>query len=192
MDSVQYPITGINDKKSPGANWSYVTFNLGGNMYIVNSKIAGILTAHGVTYYYDKKFLAVRPPWLEGDDELAPGWDGWKPGWDTWEMGEGYSLTVKFFDFSSIPSKARLVLKRNGVELDDVWLKQNEVYRYAPTEENDMQKLITYLDAVFAGSQWDVIQLRYTTQTAEKATGFQFALAISIILAVYAFGQKRK
>ena len=170
MASVQYPVIRINDKKSPGTNWSYVTFNLGGTMYIVNSKIAGILTANGVTYYYDKKFLAVRPPWLEEDDELAPGWDGWKPGWDTWEMGEGYSLTVKFIDFSSIPRKARLVLKRNGVELDDVWLKQNEVYRYAPTEENDMPKLITYLDAVFAGSSYDVIQLRYTWFVSDNVT----------------------
>ena len=171
MASVQYPVTKINDKKPPGTNWSYVTFNLGGNMYIVNSKFAEILTAHGVTYYYDKKGLAVRPPWLEEDDELAPGlYTDWKPGWDTWEMGEGYSLTVKFIDFSSIPRKARLVLKRNGVELDDVWLKQNEVYRYAPTEENDMPKLITYLDAVFAGSQWDVIQLRYTWFVSDNVT----------------------
>jgi S-layer protein (TIGR01567 family) len=163
MASVQYPVIRINDKKSPGTNWSYVTFNLGGNMYIVNSKIARILTAHGVTYYFDKKGLAVRPPWLEEDDELAPGWD-------TWELGEGYSLTVKFIDFSSIPRKARLVLKRNGVELDDVWLKQNEVYRYAPTEENDMPKLITYLDAVFAGSSYDVIQLRYTWFVSDNVT----------------------
>jgi len=163
MASVQYPVIMINDKKSPGTNWSYVTFNLGGNMYIVNSKIARILTAHGVTYYFDKKGLAVRPPWLEEDDELAPGWD-------TWEMGEGYSLTVKFIDSSSIPRKARLVLKRNGVELDDVWLKQNEVYRYAPTEENDMPTLITYLDAVFAGSSYDVIQLRYTWFVSNNVT----------------------
>ena len=170
MASVQYPVTRINDKKPPGTNWSYVTFNLGGNMYIVNSKIAGILTAHGVTYYYDKKFLAVRPSWLEEDDELAPGWEGWKPGWDIWELGEGYTLTVKFIDSSSIPRKARLVLKRNGVELDDLWLKEKEVYRYAPTEENDMPKLITYLDAVFAGSQWDVIQLRYTWFVSDNVT----------------------
>ncbi len=170
MASVQYPVTRINDKKPPGTNWSYVTFNLGGNMYIVNSKIAGILTAHGVTYYYDKKFLAVRPQWLEEDDELAPGWDGWKPGWDTWELGEGYTLTVKFIDSSSIPRKARLVLKRIGVELDDLWLKEKEVYRYSPTEENDMPKLITYLDAVFSGSQWDLIQLRYTWFVSDNVT----------------------
>jgi len=170
MASVPYPITRINDKKPPGTNWSYVTFNLGGNMYIVNSKIAGILTAHGVTYYYDKKYLAVRPPWLEEDDELAPGWDTyWKPGWDTWEMGEGYTLTAPSVDYSKETRKARIVLKRNGVELDDVWLKEKEVYRY-PTGENELPKLITYLDACFAGSSYDVIQLRYTWFVSDNVT----------------------
>jgi len=36
------------------------------------------------------------------------------------------------------------------------------------------------------------LQEEDTTQTAEKATGFQFALAISILLAIYASGQKTR
>lgn len=70
----------------------------------------------------EKKVLVERPPWFEGDDESAPGLDTFYLGWDTWELGEGYTLTVKSLEFKSDPRKARLVLRRNGVELDDVWL----------------------------------------------------------------------
>jgi S-layer protein (TIGR01567 family) len=161
MASVPYPVTRINDKKSPGTNWSYVTFNLGGNMYIVDIKVAGILTAHGVTYY-DKKELGWST-WFERDNELASGLD-------TWELGEGYFLTVKFIDPSSSPRKARMVLHRNGVELEDVYLSKENTYRYFKPGETGTPKLITYLNNVFSGSTYDVIQLRYTWFVSDNVT----------------------
>ena len=150
-----YAVTNIKGIKPNGTDGSYVTFSLGGNKYQVKSNgLARILIAHGVTYS-EKKELDART---------------WEPGFGTWELGEGYALTVKFIDPGAYPRKARLVLKRNGVELDDVWLKEKEVYRYSPTEENDIPKLITYLDTVFSGSTFDVIQLRYTWFVSENIT----------------------
>ena len=100
-------------------------------------------------------------------------WTKDTPGWSEefiWELGEGYTLTATSVNFSEDPRKARLVLKRNGVELDDVWLKEKDVYRYSQTEENEMPKLITYLDTVFAGTTIDVIQLRYTWFVSDNVT----------------------
>jgi|GEM_PF-868551 len=169
MASVPYPVTKINDKKQPGTNWSYVTFKLGGSMYIVNSKIAGILTAQGVTYY-DRKTLLVRPEWFEGNDKLVPGLDTFNLGMDTWELGEGYSLTVKFIDPGSWPRKARLVLSRNGVDLEDECLSSGNVYRYFSPEETENPKLITYFYAAYSGSTVDMIELRNTWFVSDNVT----------------------
>ncbi len=87
-----------------------------------------------------------------------------------WELGEGYTLTVKFIDETSDPRKARLVLNRYGVELDDVWLSSGNAYRYFQPGENGIPKLIMYLDAVFAGATVDAIQLRYTWFVSDKLT----------------------
>lgn len=167
---VPYAITNIKGIKTEGTDGSYVTFSLGGNQYAVKSNgLARMLIAHGDSIS-EKKTLIGRLPWeLEGDDELASGrpvnWverEPWELEMDTWNLGEGYSLTVKSIDAMSNPRKARLVLHRNGVELDDVWLSSGNDYRYFSPGENEMPKLITYLDAVFAGSTTDMIQLRYT------------------------------
>lgn len=144
--SVPYGVTNINDKKYPVSDWSYVTFNLGGNRYIVKSnRIAGMLTAHSVTFY-DRKNLGIGPFRFNGE---------------IWELDEGYTLRAMDVNFSD-PRKVRLLLKKNGVELEKVWLEQKDVYRYPQTEENEMPKLITYLDNVFAGSTIDIFQLRNT------------------------------
>ncbi|KPQ42909.1 MAG: hypothetical protein MPEBLZ_02536 [Candidatus Methanoperedens nitroreducens] len=89
---------------------------------------------------------------------------------DTWELGEGYALAVKYIDTSSDPRKARLVLSRNGVDLDDVWLSSGNAYRYFQPGETGTPKLITYLDAVFAGATVDVIQLRNTVFVSDNVT----------------------
>lgn len=154
MASVPYAVTNINDKKPPGKDWSYVTFSLGGNRYILKSKIPGILTVHGVTYY-DIKTLGIGPFEFNGE---------------TWELGEGYTLRATSADLVQDPRKVRLVLKRDRVELEDVWLKQKDAYRYNQTEENEMPKLITYLDNVFAGSTIDVFQLRNTWLVSDNFT----------------------
>ncbi|MDO8728198.1 MAG: S-layer protein domain-containing protein, partial [Candidatus Methanoperedens sp.] len=145
---IPYAVTDIKGIIPTGTDGSYVTFSLGGNKYAVKSNgLARMLIAHGDSIS-EKQILVGRLPW-----ELEM---------DTWELGEGYSLTVKFIDASYDPRKARLVLSRNGVELEDVWLSSGNAYKYFSPEETEMPKLITYLDAVFAGSTTDMIQLRYT------------------------------
>ncbi len=128
LRKVPYAVTNITGIKPEGTDGSYVTFSLGGNKYAVKSNgLARMLIAHGDSIS-EKKTLVGRPPWFEGDDELAPGRPvPWELGMDTWELGEGYALTVKSIDTMSNPRKARLVLSRNGVELDDVWLSSENI-----------------------------------------------------------------
>jgi S-layer protein (TIGR01567 family) len=150
-----YPVTRIKGKKPHGTDGSYLTFKLGGNNYAVRSNgPAKILVGQG-DCIYDKKTLQI------GYNEFSG---------ETWEMGEGYTLAAPSVNYSENPRKARIVLKRNGVVLDDVWLKEKEVYRYTPIEDNEMPKLITYLDACFAGSTFDMIQFRYTWLVSDNVT----------------------
>jgi S-layer protein (TIGR01567 family) len=122
MSSVPYAVTKINDKKSPG-NWPFVAFSLGGNKYIVKSKIPRMLTVHGVAYY-DKKWLGIGPFEFNGETwELGEG-SVENPLPTIWELGEGYTLRATSVNFLEDPRKIRLVLKRNGVDIEDVWLKQ--------------------------------------------------------------------
>ncbi|VVB84472.1 S-layer protein [uncultured archaeon] len=146
---VPYAYTKIKGKKPPAVDGQYIMFSLGGIKYAVqNDGLARILIAHGDSFY-DKKTLV----------------DG-----ETWELGEGYDLTVKSIDAASSPRTARLVLRRNGVELNDVLLMSENVSKYAVPGENGTPKFSTYLDAVFAGATIDMIQLRYTWFVSDNVT----------------------
>ncbi|NJD78134.1 MAG: hypothetical protein FIB08_13760 [Candidatus Methanoperedens sp.] len=146
---VPYAVTNITGKKLPGKDGSYLFFNLGGNKYAVTGKgFIKILISHG-DYIYEKKTLA----------------DG-----ETWELGEGYSLTVKSIDARYNPRTALLVLKKNGIELENIWLTSGNVSISAMQGENGIPKLITYLDSVFAGATVDMIQLRYTWFVSDNVT----------------------
>ncbi len=166
MASVPYSVTRINDTKPP--NWSYITFTLDRNRYIVKSnRISGMLTAHSVTFYV-RKTLGIGPFRFNGETwELDEGYTG--SGEFIWEPGEGYTLRAMDVNFSD-PRKVRLLLKKNGVELENVWLEQKDVYKYTQTEDNEMPKLITYLDNVFAGSTIDIFQLRNTWFVSDNVT----------------------
>lgn len=171
LRKVPYAVTNITGVKSEGTDGSYITFSLGGNKYAVKSNgLARMLIAHGDSIS-EKKTLAGRPQWFEGDSELTPGRPvPWEPGMDTWELGEGYALTVKSIDTISNQRKAWLVLSRNGVELDAVWLSSGNAYRYFQPGETGTPKFITYLDAVFAGATVDLIQMRYTWFVSDDIT----------------------
>ncbi|MDP3104704.1 MAG: S-layer protein domain-containing protein [Candidatus Methanoperedens sp.] len=130
------------------------TIDAGKKYMVRNNGFAELLISHG-GFAYEKKTLGI------GYNEFSG---------ETWELGEGYTLTAPSVNYSKDPRKARLVLKRNGVELDDVWLTEKEVYRYTPTKENEMPKLITYLDACFAGATQDMIQFRYTWFVSDNVT----------------------
>ncbi len=167
LRKVPYAVTNITGKKPEGTDGSYVTFSLCGKKYTArNNGFAELLIAHGDSIS-EKKTLLGRPPWFEGNDEAG------RPvpwGMDTWELGEGYALAVKSIDTMSNPRKARLVLRRNGVELDDVWLSSKNAYRYFQPGETGTPKLITYLDAVFDGATANAIQMRYTWFMSDNVT----------------------
>ncbi|MCX9073626.1 MAG: S-layer protein domain-containing protein [Candidatus Methanoperedens sp.] len=130
--------------KPSGTSGSYKAIGFGTDNYAVikgnSSLIAQILIDNG-THYLGKKTLV----------------DG-----GSWQLGEGYALTVRAMDLRGYPRKAQLALSRNGVELENMWLESENVYTYTIPGENGMPKLVTYLDAVFAGTMTDLIQLRYT------------------------------
>ncbi len=152
---VPYAVTNANGIKPPGTDWSYETFSLGGNKYAMKSNgPARILIAHGDSMS-EKKALSIEPYAIKGE---------------TWELGEGYALTVTSVSLNENPRKARLVLSRNGVELEDVWLQGGNAYRYFHPGETGIPKLITYLDAVFAGATMDMIMLRYTWFVSDEVT----------------------
>ena len=151
-----YPVTRIKGKKPPGTDGSYLAFRLWGNNYAVRSNgLSKILVGQGDCIYDKKTLLVVGPNEFNGD---------------IWELGEGYTLTATSVNFSENPSKAQLSLRRNGVVLDDIWLPRENVYGYALPGENGTPKLITYLDAVFSGATFDMIQLRYTWFVSDNVT----------------------
>ena len=153
MASVPYAVNKINDTKPPGKDWSYVSSSLGGKRYIVKNNIPGIFEGHGVTNY-EMKVLSTGLYEIEGEK---------------WELGEGYILTIPSVNYSGDSRKARFVLKRNGVVLDDVWLKVKDVYSYILTDEDEMPKFITYIDALFSGT-FDMVQLRNTWFVSDNVT----------------------
>jgi S-layer protein (TIGR01567 family) len=162
---VPYAVTKVTGQKIPGTDGSYVSFSLGGKKYTErNNGFAELLIAQGELnwqddIYSEKKTLLVGPNEFNGE---------------IWELGEGYNLTatsVNFtVNFSEYPNKAQLMLSRNGVELDDVWLPSENVYVYTLPGENGNLKLITYLDSIFSGDPFDMIQLRYTWFVSDNVT----------------------
>ncbi len=157
LRKVPYAITNMKGIKSAGTDESYVTFSLGGNQYAVKSNgLARMLIAHGDSIS-EKKTLTVDE--INFREET------------TWELGEGYALTAKAVEVSSNPRKARLVLSRNGVILDDIWLTSGNAYRYFQPGETGTPKLITYLDSVLQSTSGvDMIQLRYTWFVSDNVT----------------------
>ena len=162
---VPYSVTKVTGQKIPGTDGSYVSFSLGGKKYTErNNGFAELLIAQGELnwqddIYSEKKTLLVGPNEFNGE---------------IWELGEGYNLTatsVNFtVNFSEYPNKAQFMLSRNGVELDDVWLPSENVYVYTLPGENGNLKLITYLDSIFSGNPFDMIQFRYTWFVSDNVT----------------------
>ncbi len=150
-----YAVTKVKGFNIPGTDGPYILLRRGGKKYMVkNSGFAELLIAHGDSIS-EKKTLAIEPYAIKGE---------------TWELGEGYSLAVTSVSLNEDPRKARLELRRNGVELEDVWLSSGNAYKYFSPGETGMPKLITYLDAVFAGATADMIQLRYTWLVSDNVT----------------------
>lgn len=172
MTSVPNPVTKIYDKKPPGTDWSYDTFSLGGDRYILKNKTPELLTAYSVSFY-DKSVLGIGPFKFNGEVwELDEGYTNDEPGGipNLWDLGDGYTLRATYVNSSEDPRKVLLMFKRNGVELEEVWLKQKDIYRFIQTDDNEIPKLITYLDIVFSGDPTDIFQLRNTWLVSDNIT----------------------
>jgi S-layer protein (TIGR01567 family) len=155
MIRMLYPVTRIKGKKPAGTDGSYLTYSLWGNNYAVRSNGLAKILVGQEDCIYDKKTLPVRYNEFKGD---------------IWELGEGYNLAAKSVNFNKYPYNAQLLFSRNGVALDEVWLQHENIYGYALPGENGTPKLITYLDAIFSGTEVDMIQLRYTWFVSDNVT----------------------
>jgi len=143
---VPFLITKIMGERPDGTDGSYVSIAFGGDRYVAvggnSSRIARILI-EPVTTYMGKKTLV--------DGEI-------------WNMGDGYGLQI-FTDARSSPRRARLILSRNGIQLQDKWVTNQDTYTFLGKDtvgRRDIPVFVTYLDAVFSGTTIDLIQLRYT------------------------------
>lgn len=143
---VPFLMTKIMAERPDGNNGSYVSIAFGGDRYAAvggnSSRIARVLI-EPVTTYMGKRTL------VEGE---------------IWDMGDGYGLQI-FTDARSSPRRGRLILSRNGIQLQDKWVTDQDTFTYMekdPAGRRDIPVFVTYLDAVFAGSTIDMIQLRYT------------------------------
>ncbi len=150
------------------ANGSYKAVGLGAEKYAAvegkSSRLAKILLDNG-TDVYDKKIL------LEGE---------------TWNMGDGYSLTIKSVDATSSPIRVQLELRQNGIELDEKWISQGNVYTFAgrhPSEENGLPIFVTYINSIFFGEVNPYyIELRYTWLVSENVTDIKEGDRLGVFL----------
>jgi len=134
-----YAVTRLTGKIPPGTDGSYFMYGIGGDKYAVrNSGLARILVEQGESVYEKKTFSEI----------------------EKWELGEGYVLSAPYINTFSPQWDAQIILKRNGEEIQNVRLMNDNIYAYA--EGTDAPILITYLEDIFSGNTFNLIQLKYT------------------------------
>jgi S-layer protein (TIGR01567 family) len=92
---------------------------------------------------------------------------------ESWDVGGDWALTVQAIDAKATPRHAQLVLRYNGVEMDNRTVYDGEVYTYVEPSiagESDVPMFTTYIDSVFAGATSDMVQLRYTWAISKNVT----------------------
>ncbi len=95
---------------------------------------------------------------------------------ETWDFGDGWTLTAQSIDAKSSPRQAWLVLGKDGVKKDDIFVSQGSIYTYVEkniSNETDVPLLVTYVDSVFTGATTDMVQLRYTWAISTSVTTIQ-------------------
>jgi S-layer protein (TIGR01567 family) len=136
---VPYAVTRVKGKIPPGTDGTYPMHGLGGYRYAVRNKgLARILVEQGENFHEKKTFSEM----------------------ETWELGEGYALSAPFINTFSPQWDAQIILKKNGTELQNMRLMNGNIYAYA--EGTDEPILITYLESIFSGTTFNLIQLKYT------------------------------
>jgi G:T/U-mismatch repair DNA glycosylase len=86
---------------------------------------------------------------------------------ESWDISEGYVLTANSIDARSIPGRAWLALSRNGVKLEDIFVKEGETYEYNNVLSTRVESIISEFVYVRAknhiiGSASERIQLEDT------------------------------
>lgn len=82
---------------------------------------------------------------------------------EAWDLGGGYSLVAQQIDLDG--DKVWLSLQRNGAELDNAVVESGGVYtRVAESiaDETNVPTFVTYVDAMFRGTESNMVQLCYT------------------------------
>ena len=82
---------------------------------------------------------------------------------ETWDLGGGYSLVAKQIDLRK--NNVRLALQRNGVEIDSAIVESRRVYTRVArhiADETDVLMFVTYVDAIFSGTETNAVRLRHT------------------------------
>ncbi len=145
---VPYTVTSVKGKKPPGTDGSYFMYSLGGKKYAVrNNGLARILVEQGEGVY-EKKTVSEM---------------------ETWELGNGYTLISPYINTFSTRWDAQIILKRNGIELQNIRLLPHNMYAYAGGE--DAPIFVTYLEDVFSGTaSFNMIQLKYTWLISSNVT----------------------
>ncbi len=160
-----YIVTQRTGKTPDVTDGTYTAIGLGGDKYAAikgkTNKLTRIILEQG-TSLVEKKTITVS---------------------ETWDMGDGYTLTAQSIDAKASPRLAWLVLRRNGVSLDDRVVQQGSIYTYIQKNldgESDVPIFITYIDSVFAGATTDMVQLRYTWLVSDNVTEIKAGDSIGV------------
>lgn len=82
---------------------------------------------------------------------------------EPWELGRGYSLVAEQIDLEG--NKVWLKLQRAGAELDSATVESGGVYTRVAERiagETDVPMFVTYVGAIFRGTDSNIVQLYYT------------------------------
>lgn len=94
----------------------------------------------------------------------------------TWDIGNGWTLTARSIDAKATPRQTWLILGKDGVKKEDIFLTQGFIYTYVEKSifnESEVPLFITYLDSVFAGATSDMVQFKYTWILSPDVTTIQ-------------------
>ncbi len=149
-------VAGINGSETYGLNSSFMIFGIGTDKYVAvnenSTELSKILIEHTGSSIYNKKTLVTD---------------------EAWELGEGYNLTIKSIDAINYTRKAFLSLSHNGTILKEDWIPADDFFAYSENVSSgqiNTPKFFTYLDSVFAGTSFDMAQLRYTFLRSDNIT----------------------
>lgn len=84
---------------------------------------------------------------------------------ETWDIGNGWTLTARSIDAKAYPRQAWLILGKDGVKKDDIFLTEGNIYTYVDKRifnESDVPMFVTYIDYMFVGATSAGVQLKYT------------------------------